>query len=406
MAYSEELIKKMVAIHGPGVAKFLQRRNAYHEAKKQKEKDAEEAAKSKDVSKLINTPESNLADAARKSRGIQAAVDKYVENNRDKLIELFLGLPDVEGMNEQGKLKVRKWLNKQLSRGGEFHIELLKHYNDDTESKLGNLRDITEADLRKAGTDLANWRHSVRGTKGKKQELQGYLVANAQEQANPAQKRQGVADMRDEYLADLAQGGEGKVYNPETGKFEKISSDVPSDILPEYLKPIILLMNLFDTSGLAPGSYSPPPSPAEKPPSDGIVQVEVNPNKGVWQRAKIAKRRKARIKEWLDDPIYREAHDSYFSQPRSPLPEDWEKGYPFAIYAPDGSPDIIVFEEDGSLPFSLTKDDADYKKFEPYLYVPPVSDSRMKRRKRAGKGTTHVGGIANAVADDLFRFEG
>ena len=399
MALSDEQLARIAALGGRSVVRHYQAKKAKEEAERQAAAEVAEAAKSKDVSKLLNTEESNLADAARKSRGIQAAADKYVERNRDKLVELFLGLPDVAEMNDQGKLKVRQWLDRQLSRGGKFHSELLKHYSDDTESKLGDLRTLTEGDLKKAGTNLANWRHSVRGAGDtKKQELQGYSTIAAQTPANPGQVKQGVADMRDEFLADLAQGGEGKVYDPEKKEFETIHNDVPSDIPPEYLKPIMLLMNLFDTSGLAPGSYSPPPSPAEKPPSDGLAQGDPSQNK--------KKRRMARAKKWLDDPIYREAYDSYMSSPKSPLPEDWEKGYPFAIYMLDGSSDIVVFEEDGSLPFNLSEDDADYKKFKPYVYVPPVSDSRMKRRKRIGKGTMHVGGIANAIADDLFRFEG
>ena len=399
MTYSDEQLARIAALGGRKFVRRYRAKKAKEEAERQAATDAEEAAKNKGVSKLLNTEESNLAYAVREDKGIQAAADKYVENNKEALMKLFLGLPDVEGMNEQGKLKVRQWLDKQLSLGGTFFSELLKHYDDDAVSKFGDLRNLTEGDLKKFGTSLANWRHSVRGAGDtKKQELQGYSTIAAQTPATPGQVKQGVADMRDEFLADLAQGGEGKVYNPEKKEFETVHNDVPSDIPPEYLKPITLLMNLFDTSGLAPGSHSPPPSPAEKPPSDGLAQGDPSQNK--------KKRRMARAKKWLDDPIYREAYDSYMSRPKSPLPEDWEKGYPFAIYMLDGSSDIVVFEEDGSLPFSLTEDDADYQKFKPYVYVPPVSDSRMKRRKRAGKGTTHVGGIANAIADDVFRFEG
>lgn len=113
---------------------------------------------------------------------------------------------------------------------------------------------------------------------------------------------------------------------------------------------------------------------------------------------------KDKSEQWLADPLYKEAYASYFSVPQSFLPEDWEGGYPFVIYPLNGSSDLIVFDEDGSFPRVVTKDDADYGKLKKHVYIPPVSDSRMKKRKR--KDMTNVGRLGSFLSSGMFRIGG
>lgn len=109
------------------------------------------------------------------------------------------------------------------------------------------------------------------------------------------------------------------------------------------------------------------------------------------------------VASWTNDPIYREAYESYMDG--SFLPEDWELGYPFAIRYPDVSSNrLIVFEEDGSFPIIVPKGTKEYKKFLPYVYeVDTTSDSRMKKRKYKQKGMTNLGRLGSFLSSSQFR---
>ena len=344
---------------------------------------------------IVNDPERLAELDEREAESVRNMASEYMARNRIPLIDRFMesDLAKAALANKKDPEELREWAGELLGLGSLKPSAI----EDAVAKSLKGDRSILDAlpvDAKRALYQLA-YRDAFRESEAnllngqRAREMQGYNRLLAELPLEDWQVRNKMRSLESYLLDNMANGrgavvpvyGGGEVEIPGLGGMDMSSLDD---------RILMRMLDEFRTSGYLPNEQATGKTdsfddvrehdkvygaitgkadavlPAGKEPDSGeIVTAVYGPDK------KPLKEYMQDVgRQWLADPLYKEAHDSYFSNPKSPLPEDWEKGYPFAIYGLDGSSNIIVFEEDGSLPFVLTEDDADYRKFKPYVYVP------------------------------------
>ena len=376
-------------------------------------------------------PDSQKELDKREMEHVRDMAGEYMARNRVSLVDKFMESDLVKAALKDKKDagEIRKWAGELLGIGkfkpSDIEIEVAKSLKGDR-----SILDTLPVEARRALYSLAEREalrkkelNALNGIKSR--ELQGYRRENANTLLEDWEVNREMRRLELLAMSNLlnGKGAMVPVYG-SAGSMVEIPGLEGMDVTSLDDKIIRHMLGKFRGSG-----YMPEMQDIDE--TDGLSQVrtldkaiggatgkagrvlreELSPDSDVVVTTLYGPGKKP-LKEhlqdmssqWLADPLYKEAHDSYFSKPKSFLPEDWEGGYPFVIYPPDGSSDLIVFEEDGSIPRVVTEDDTDYAKFRGRVYVPPVSDSRMKKQKR--KGMTSAGRLGSFLSSSQFRIGG